>query len=388
MRPREVQLPKPVPRDLVDEVLSKLPYCAEGARNFRFDLERPDVVSFELDPDVNAEEVEAKVLKLVRGMITGWRAVSPRVKFDRRDIEPPFSGDIWQALQARGLVRLLAPGQALLSGVVLDLFSYFDRYFMELGRKLGGAEVRYPQMIGVDVLKRCQYFSSFPHHVTFCSHLREDVDVLTSFADKQARGEEFPFEEGLRPPAYAINPAVCFHTYHSLADQDIKTPRVVTTVARCFRYESTAMTSLERLWDFTMREIVFVGPAPWVREQRNLSLEAMTRFVEGLGLRAWIEAANDPFFINNFVAKKYHQLLTEAKYELKLSLPFTGGALAAASFNYHEDFFGRAFDVALDGHPVHTGCTAFGIERWVFAFLSQFGLDPAQWPQEVRDALY
>ena len=147
------------------------------------------------------------------------------------------------------------------------------------------------------------------------------------------------------------------------------------------------MTTLERLWDFTMREIVFVGSEPWVREQRQRSLEEVTRIARALRLQGWVETANDPFFVNTFVARKYYQLLTEAKYELKLSLPFQGSALAAASFNYHEDFFGRSFDLRVEGETAHTACTAFGIERWVYAFLSQYGLDRTLWPALVREGL-
>lgn len=31
-----------------------------------------------------------------------------------------------------------------------------------------------------------------------------------------------------------------------------------------------------------------------------------------------------------------------------------------------------------------TGCVGFGLERWVIAFVSQYGVDPNNWPQKVK----
>ena len=35
---------------------------------------------------------------------------------------------------------------------------------------------------------------------------------------------------------------------------------------------------------------------------------------------------------------------------------------------------------------MHSVCVAFGLERWVYAFLAQHGDDPARWPEPVREA--
>lgn len=380
-----VTLKKPVPRELLAEVEDKLRFGAEGLQGFRIDPSRPDRLELQIAPEVDAQEVVRKVTQLIEGMTAGWRPVAPRIRYDQRHICPRYTGNAWQELLERGWAQPLAPGQISITGPALALLEYFDRRFVALAEELSAQEVRYPQMIAVEALERCQYFSSFPHHVTFCSHLKEDLDVLTGFAKARHLEANYPFEQGLRPPGYVLNPAICFHAYHSVSGQHLSGPQVLTTAGRCFRYESTAMTSLERLWDFTMREIIFLGPATWVRAQRERTLEALIGLVQELELQAWIESASDAFFVTNFVAKKYHQLLTDAKLELRLTLPFVEGAVAVASFNYHEDFFGRAYDVRVDEGPLHTGCTAFGLERWVYAFLCQYGLDQTVWPASVRN---
>ncbi len=387
MRRLELELERPIPADLVDELSSALPYAAEGAANFHVDPERPAVVRFDVADAAAADTILRKVSRLIDKMTRGWRSLPPKVIADMRSVVPHHDGNTWTEMKDAGIVSEVAPGQVALSGLGLDLFDFFDRTFVRFAMAFGAKRVRYPQMISVEALNRCQYFDSFPHHVTFCTHLREDIDLLAAFSHAQEHGEPFPFARGLHDPEYVGVPAACFHVYLDLSGRDLVSPTVITTSARCFRYEAETMTTLERLWDFTMREIVFVGTEEWVREQRRRSMDEVVQFVKSLRLNGWMEVANDPFFVNTFVARKYYQLLTEAKFELKLSLPYTNGALAAASFNYHEDFFGRSFDVMLDGSPVHTGCTAFGIERWVFAFLSQYGVDRSRWPDVVNAGL-
>ncbi len=101
-----------------------------------------------------------------------------------------------------------------------------------------------------------------------------------------------------------------------------------------------------------------------------------------------MRTASDPFFVApDALAKTYFQLSSETKYEVSLPLP-DGSRLAVGSLNYHTDFFGRAFNVSVENSgPMHSVCIAFGLERWVHAFLAQHGTDEKQWPAPVRRAM-
>jgi len=70
------------------------------------------------------------------------------------------------------------------------------------------------------------------------------------------------------------------------------------------------------------------------------------------------------------------------KYELRL--PLATGSVAAASSNFHSVTFGKAFNITSRNRPVCTGCTAFGLERWIYGAFSQVGLEPAAWPEGLR----
>ena len=90
--------------------------------------------------------------------------------------------------------------------------------------------------------------------------------------------------------------------------------------------------------------------------------------------------ATDPFFAPAARAKHVLQQLKELKHELLLPIG-ASNSIAASSFNLHETFFGEAFDIRLpNGKPATTACVAFGLERWLLAFLVRHGPDADGWP--------
>ena len=115
------------------------------------------------------------------------------------------------------------------------------------------------------------------------------------------------------------------------------------------------------------------GEKERVLAMRSKSIELFWKLVEILDLSARIETASDPFFSTEFKSLRYFQMLNDLKYELLLPVK-ADRQIAAASFNYHEHFFGNKFDIKTAGdEPAHTACTAFGLERFAYALLAQIG---------------
>ncbi|MEO8877472.1 MAG: hypothetical protein ABI461_17890 [Polyangiaceae bacterium] len=375
-----------IPQDLRGEVSEKLPYASEKLESFEISAEG-DAIDLRVASAEDEADVEAKVQKLVSQMISGHRAVKPEEIYSHR-VTSPNRAPVWEALIAGGLLFQEGPGQISLLGDAARVADALDRRFVAIGHdSFEATPHQYPTMLPMTALDRCHYFSSFPHHVTFAPHVREDVEAIAQVANPENHGADRSFLQHLAPAAHALSPAVCFHTYFMLADKKLEQPLTVTAKGRCFRFESKNMTTLERGWDFSMREVIFVGPKAWVDERRQRALSEVQKLVEEMELDAWIETANDPFFATNFVAKRYHQLMTQAKYELRLVLPYAEKSVAAASFNIHGDFFGRSFGITHDEGFASTGCLAFGVERWVWSLFCQFGVDIARWPNAVRTAL-
>ena len=282
-------------------------------------------------------------------------------------------------------------GLAVLEGPALALFEYFDRRFTEFGLPWKPRAMRAPTLIPTKVLARCDYFRSFPHSVTFACHLPEDPPRVESFRRRHQDRDSLDDQAmaDMVTPEACLSPAVCYHAYAANQDRTLaEGPLVYSMVGKCFRYESSNMRDLRRLWDFTMRELVFLGDREAVLAERTRGMDAFQEFLDEHRLAGEIRTASDPFFIApDSAAKTYFQISSETKFEISLLLP-DDARLAVGSFNYHGDFFGKSFRVTVPGGgPMHSVCFAWGLERWVYAFVAQHGSDPARWPDPVRQAL-
>jgi seryl-tRNA synthetase len=283
---------------------------------------------------------------------------------------------------------LTGNGQVILHGAPLALFRYFDRVFEGFGSAWSAQPLQAPVLIPDSVLARCDYFRSFPQYVTFATHLQEDVQLLNAFRERHGTASELD-DQALRDmerPDTCLSPAMCYHVYHWQQNRAISSEAQAYGICGpCFRYESGNMSSLKRLWNFTMREVVFLGARESVLQAREKSIEMMGQFLRDHRLAGEIRTASDPFFVApDAVAKTHFQLSSESKFEIALPLA-DGDFLAVGSHNYHSDFFGRAFNITVEGAAaMHSVCVAFGLERWVFAFMQQHGSDPSRWPDAAR----
>jgi seryl-tRNA synthetase len=221
----------------------------------------------------------------------------------------------------------------------------------------GAEEYRFGSAIARDTLERAGYFESFPDGAT----------RLVGAGDG---------------PGYCLAPAVCYHAYEEFAGRRIDRPLLITAESPCFRDGDRRAGGAGRLWEFTMREVVFVGGPDWVAARREEWMARIRDFAASLGLEGSVEPATDLFFGTMGRGKRLLQQIKGLKYELRL---VTGDApLAVASFNLHETFFGQRFAMALlDGRDAHSACVALGLERWVLAFLEQRG--PAAAEALMRD---
>ncbi len=387
-----LDLPVTVPDYLIGEMTSKLAYVDERVESGRI---RADGIHAELTfksplTQEALEAIEVKVARLASVMVKD--AVKPRMKIleSHLDRDVPFSEDPMGALLASGEVHAEASGVYVLGPLLTGLIEFFEKQFTELADVFEARPYRFPTLIPARFMERVNYFHAFPHALTFATHLRSDLDVIEDFSEHATC-----CEHGLNTTMDSfsnikmmLSPAVCYHLYLSLADKPLEVNQLAATaVGKCFRYESSNLISLERLWDFTMREVIFVGPRDFVLENREKARQWMEKRFEAIGLAYDVESASDPFFIGDYKQAAF-QSAFQLKFEIRARLPYKDKTLAVGSYNYHQDFMGRNLNITLpDGSKAHTGCAAFGLERIAFAFLSQYGLDPKKWPAYVREGV-
>ena len=380
-----------IPEHLAGEVQSKLAYVDEAILRARL---AGDGITLELREPVEGQkrsELEDKVQRVVTMMVQG--AFRPKVQiledFSSRPV--PCFADPHIELLARGEMFQEASGIYTLGPLVTRLIAFFEGQFIKLADSFDAAPYRFPTLIPARYLERVNYFRAFPHSLTFVTHLREDLDAIDDFSQHAACDAGIlntPLESFSKIQTL-LSPAVCYHLYFSLADKPLPGGGLAATaVGNCFRYESINLASLERMWNFTMREVIFVGAKDFVLKNSETGRQRMSGFFEEIGLAYIVESANDPFFIGEYKKQAAFQSAFQLKFEVRARLPFKDSTLAVGSYNYHQDFFGRSLNITLpDGSPAHTGCIAFGLERMAFAFLAQFGLDTGRWPEVVRKTM-
>jgi seryl-tRNA synthetase len=383
-----VPLSVPVPAKFAQELRKRLFYVSDAIVDFAL-LEEDDMVrGIEVAcagrPDPRA--LGDKIDRIVATDILRQKEIPPTIIW-RTEAAPTYQPEMLQCLLDRGIAFEPGPGLVAFGEPLIALVDAFDTRLKGIARDtFGASEFQYPTLISTSVLEQLDYFTSFPQFVMFVTRLHNDVDVYRAFLDEYGAHQRISpsIFEYCRNLDYCLPPTMCYHTFDQLRGSQLTSNRVITSRGKSFRFESKYATGLERLWDFTIREIVFLGTREFVLESRQRFMRQVQALMQDLGLRSHCEVANDPFFVGPQTASRIlSQRLMELKYELRLHVD-SDRTIAAASFNFHDTFFGKRFNISSDGTiPIQTGCIGFGLERLAFAFLCQHGLDQPDMIQRI-----
>ncbi|MFB6364685.1 hypothetical protein ACFCP7_11530 [Paenibacillus elgii] len=337
--------------------------------------------------------IDEQVRKLIDRFSQGDFGFKENILFEHK-ADTPYKGDIIAELVDRKIIKVLEPGLFIFREPFSSLMRFLDYSFVTkiANRFEGITEEQYPAVIHCDTLNKTNHFTSFPEHIHFLSHLREDLDIIETFSQsiRDAGGwkQEQPLDlnANLAKPQFTMNPSTCYHCYEGLQNETLEGDGVtVTAISKCHRFESRNHTDFGRLLDFSMREIIFVGKPEYVKENRLRAIEYLKELAVEWNVDSMLEIANDPFFTNDFQVKASFQRNQEMKYELRLTIPNINKSIACSSVNFHSNTFGNAFNIKMGKRNAVTACVGFGIERWAFAFLAQYGLDEANWPVSFRE---
>jgi seryl-tRNA synthetase len=379
-----IELAAPANEMVQEEILKQIAHVSRAIQAPRFHADGRtiefDVDDTVADADRTREEAAGVAARIQRSLRRLERKVVHRTPagWERAPAAPAAEAGIWFS----------GTGQVQLSGAALRAVTAVSRLLDGFIAGWQPVRLQTPTLIPAPVLARCDYFRSFPQYVSFVSHLHEEFAVIDDFRRRHA--ERDTLDDAARTdldlPDTCLSPAVCYHVYHRHGGSDV--PATGTTYdvqGRCFRYESTNLSDLRRLWEFTMRELVFYGDREWVLARRQEAIDRFIPILDGLDMPVEIRTASDPFFVApDAAAKTYFQLSSETKFEISAELG-GGERLAVGSFNYHTDFFGRAFETAAgNAGPAHSVCVAFGLERLAHAILTHHGTDPARWPAALH----
>lgn len=387
---QHIWLTSPLAEHYADQLAKRVYFLSEEITDFTFLREAGHIRGIDITTQipVSDEELTRKVHLFIANDLVPEQFILDKVVW-RSKAQHEMQEDVYSRMVDTGLVYEAGEGQMGLGELFLGLMDYFDKSIRAIAvREFGAREYRYPTLIPTTVLAKCGYFASFPQYLMFVTRLHADIDTYTEFLE-HVRNERDIKEFALNychNLDYCLPPTMCFHTYHQYSGLELpeSAGTVVTSRGKSFRFESRYRKTLERLWDFTIREIVFLGPRDFVLDCRSSFMQKALAFIEGLGLMGYCEVANDPFFCHTDAAEKiWSQRLLELKYELRLNVA-EDRTIAAGSFNFHERFFGENFSIrSRENDLAYTACVGFGLERLVYAFLCQYGLERTHWPDII-----
>src|SRR6476659_6533015 len=218
-------------------------------------------------PDSQIVLSNFRSIATIARVFTGVDSVKQRPAGRRRPRHSVNPGSPIDELMAKRELELTSQGSLLLRGSVADLRDWLDATVCDWANELGATHATFPDDISLSSLDRAGFLSAFP--------------------EKLVRNGE-----GARPPA------VCYHLYPSLADCTVTASgSIVTALGRCFRneFDQQSLTAVERLREFTMREVITVGTPEFVERVRRDLMMRVGAWTKELGLDGIIETATDPF---------------------------------------------------------------------------------------------
>lgn len=387
-------LPRPVDDEVAGDIEKESVFVSPAIERI---LVNPDRASARLvlRSGANLDEVTGKAqryLDVMAKQLSGFE-IKVFVETKRKDTGE-YQTNVNEGLVERGWMHDYGKGQVAYSGPVLNLARLVNERSGELYKKAFAAkDGHFPAMIDADTLHKCGYFDSHPNAVTFLGNVIEDFDAIEEFrlANSCSEGALIPPHDHVHIDGMCLNPAACFPCYPTLTGKTID-GEAYSWLGRVFRYESRNIRGLDRLYEFNVRELVFVGNEDYVRACRMKALPIVEELAALMDIDCKVQTATDPFFATVSAAKKFWQAAQEVKNEIKIPALGADGEikqLACGSINLHGNFFGKRFDIkGTDGEPVQTGCVGLGIERWVLAAFTQHGFDERRWPDGVRQLIF
>lgn len=390
-----VELPRQVDHEVAGDIEKESVFVSPMIDRISVDADGK-MAKLLLRPGANVEEATDKAKRFLDVMVKQVSGFEIKVFVDtKRKDQGPYQLGVNEGLVERGWMHDFGKGQVAYSGPVLKLAQLVNERAGELYRQAFCAmDGHYPAMIDADTLHKCGYFDSHPNAVTFLGNVVEDFDAIEEFrrANSCSEGALLPQQEHIHVDGMCLNPAACFPCYPTLKGKVYEEGECYTWLGRVFRYESRNINGLDRLYEFNVRELVFVGTEEYVRSVRAKSLPIVQELATLIDIDCQVQTATDPFFATVSAAKKFWQAAQEVKNEIKIPALGKDGSvkqLACGSINLHGNFFGKRFGFnCANGEPAQTGCVGLGIERWVLAAFTQHGFEPDRWPEEVRNRIF
>jgi len=335
------------------------------------------------------------------GKTEHWQLIrQSKIKFDT----PITVEDPNRILEEAGLVKRFSIGQWLYTPLAVYLLNTVrDVFIKEVVQPLGFQEAVFPKIYPLEIGLKTGHLRGTINSMIFASLPKTyNIEEFEELTDYMYVTNEAPPEEiakYLRYPEYFLCFAQCepFYWFFSneLLDDRSLPIKWFDRSGPSFRWESGGIYGLERVIEFHRVEIVWLGKPEQVVEIRNDLLKAYEKFMDEILDLEWRMAWVTPWYYEQSGAvEKVEEFDIDrpGTIDFELWLPYKGPRedrkawLEVGNISIHGTKFTEPFKVKHNkGETLWTGCSGYGSQRWLVAFLAQRGFNPENWPPILRE---
>ena len=328
--------------------------------------------------------------KFIKNLLYISSSIGKTLLFENK-VNLSYSDDPISSLLESNDVKRVAKGLFMFQGDFLKIFQKINGYLKNLAiSRYNAIEQEYPTIWPIDIFKKVEYFKEFPQFAMLITTVKESYNARKNFSELYNSTKDYEkvdIDQNLDDCKYGLEPSVCNTCYYLLSESKFHENTVYTTYNKVFRNEFSKTDSLDRLTNFSVRDIMFVGDEQFVLTVRQKLIEDLAKLLAYFHIDCKIESANDPFFSSE-IDRKLFQYSFGLKYELLATIPHSNNLLAIGSVNLHLDTFGKAFNIRLkDDTQAMSGCIGIGFERIVYALFCQHGPLTDKWPKDLKEKL-
>lgn len=318
------------------------------------------VILIDYENNARLAEINAHIHGFVNGISKMVDKVSPKI--------------IVRHAGKRGLAGVIAAGNlrpTAIGGVYAEVAEMaetmmaLDMVFLRFARRYNAVPVEIPALISTGDLEKAGYLPKDTHQ----------VGRVTTF-DNAGHSA-------------CLSPAGCLPLYPMLGKSAVALPPTAfSAMCRVFRYEGgnfDRKNPFARLWEFRVREIIFLDDEKSREARKAEFIEFMSMMLRRFDITFEISTATDIFFNPEYAKQTLFQLLNGTKIECRAML--NGEHLSIASFNVHADHFVSQFNIRTVPDKLGTFCIGFGMERFAGVLLLAYP-DRAERMRALEDILY
>ena len=276
--------------------------------------------------------------------------------------------NVFQHLKNINSIKNISPGIFTLRGKFLNYFNNLDSFLIKRANYKKYENIFVHNMLPLESFINNGYLLNFPHHVMFASNLKRDLKFIDRASSLQ---DVKKINQMIEDPKLVMSPCVCYHVFETFKNSNINSNKVFNSISSCNRFESINYSTFERLQSFTMREYVGFGSQRFIKFFLQDNINFFKKVFIKNRIKFKIVTANDPFFSQKGIKKMNYQSLNNLKFELQFWLPNEKKWLAVGSFNNHQDVLTKKYNINFNKNNLHSGCVAWGYERFVYAIISQ-----------------